>query len=155
MLIPDQFFDRTKGRVSTFFGRGLVAHVGFAHPFCAPLSDVAFQAAQAAGVGAASSVLPPSPVVHKGGTYVCMLSALILRALAGGRLSGVTWRRCVAAIILATLYGVTDEFHQLFVPGRSADPYDVLADFVGASIGSTLGWLASAAHRWGILGSSS
>jgi len=72
MLIPDQFFDRTKGRVSTFFGRGLVAHVGFAHPFCAPLGDVAFQAAQAAGVGAASSVLPPSPVVHKGGTYVCM-----------------------------------------------------------------------------------
>ena len=37
MLIPDQFFDRTKGRVSTFFGRGLVAHVGFAHPFCALL----------------------------------------------------------------------------------------------------------------------
>src|SRR5512137_585907 len=32
IVIPDQFFDRTKGRVSTFFGRGLVAHVGFAHP---------------------------------------------------------------------------------------------------------------------------
>src|SRR6478752_1113817 len=50
LLIPDQFFDRTKGRVSTFFGRGLVAHVGFAHPFCPILSDVAFQAAQAAGI---------------------------------------------------------------------------------------------------------
>ena len=34
LVIPDQFFDRTKGRVSTFFGDGLVAHVGFAHPFC-------------------------------------------------------------------------------------------------------------------------
>ena len=72
MLVPDQFFDRTRGRVSTFFGRGLVAHVGFAHPFCAPLSDIAFQSAQAAGLPAASSTLPSTPVVHKGGTYVCM-----------------------------------------------------------------------------------
>jgi 5'-methylthioadenosine phosphorylase len=61
LVIPDQFFDRTKGRVSTFFGRGLVAHVGFAHPFCAHLSDIAHRAAQAAGA-----------TVHKGGTYVCM-----------------------------------------------------------------------------------
>ena len=34
LVVPDQFFDRTRGRVSTFFGDGLVAHVGFAHPFC-------------------------------------------------------------------------------------------------------------------------
>jgi 5'-methylthioadenosine phosphorylase len=61
LLIPDQFFDRTKGRVSTFFGNGLVAHVGFAHHFCSILSDVALGAAQAAGA-----------TVHKGGTYVCM-----------------------------------------------------------------------------------
>ena len=72
LLIPDQFFDRTKGRVSTFFGRGLVAHVGFAHPFCSMLSDVVHEAAQATGLPAASSALPDSPVVHKGGTYVCM-----------------------------------------------------------------------------------
>jgi 5'-methylthioadenosine phosphorylase len=61
LVIPDQFFDRTRGRLSTFFGRGLVAHVGFAHPFCAALSDIAFRAAQAARA-----------TVHKGGTYVCM-----------------------------------------------------------------------------------
>jgi 5'-methylthioadenosine phosphorylase len=61
LVIPDQFFDRTKGRVSTFFGRGLVAHVGFAHPFCHQLSDVAHRAAGLAGA-----------TVHKGGTYVCM-----------------------------------------------------------------------------------
>jgi 5'-methylthioadenosine phosphorylase len=61
LVIPDQFLDRTHGRISTFFGRGLVAHVGFAHPFCASLSDVVFRAAQAAGA-----------TVHKGGTYVCM-----------------------------------------------------------------------------------
>src|SRR5690242_6873836 len=69
MLVPDQFFDRTKGRVSTFFGRGLVAHVGFAHPFCPTLSDVVYQAAQAAGLPPATPKLPESPVVHKGGTY--------------------------------------------------------------------------------------
>jgi 5'-methylthioadenosine phosphorylase len=61
LVIPDQFLDRTRGRVSTFFGRGLVAHVGFAHPFCKPLSDIAFRSAQATGAA-----------VHKGGTYVCM-----------------------------------------------------------------------------------
>src|SRR4030095_14165983 len=72
MLVPDQFFDRTKGRISTFFGRGLVAHVAFAHPFCPTLSDVAYQAAQAAGLSGASTTLPESPVVYKGGTYVCM-----------------------------------------------------------------------------------
>jgi 5'-methylthioadenosine phosphorylase len=61
LVVPDQFFDRTKGRVSTFFGRGLVVHVGFAHPFCAPLSDVIYEAGQSAGA-----------TIHKGGTYVCM-----------------------------------------------------------------------------------
>src|SRR5690349_678665 len=44
LVIPDQFVDRTRGRISTFFGRGLVAHVGFAHPFCTPLSDIAYRA---------------------------------------------------------------------------------------------------------------
>src|SRR6187200_2723921 len=58
MLVPDQFFDRTKGRISTFFGRGLVAHVGFAHPFCPTLSEVVYQAAQAAGLPGAPSTLP-------------------------------------------------------------------------------------------------
>ena len=72
MLVPDQFVDRTRGRVSTFFGRGLVAHVGFAHPFCAPLSEIVYRAAQAAGLGAATAGASASPVVHKGGTYVCM-----------------------------------------------------------------------------------
>jgi 5'-methylthioadenosine phosphorylase len=60
LVIPDQFLDRTRGRISTFFGNGLVAHVGFAHPFCSPLSDIAYSAARAVAT------------VHKGGTYVCM-----------------------------------------------------------------------------------
>ncbi len=60
-VIPDQFVDRTRGRVSTFFGDGLVAHVSFAHPVCPQLSRVAFAAAQGAGVTA-----------KLGGTYLCM-----------------------------------------------------------------------------------
>src|SRR4051794_28784127 len=71
LLIPDQFFDRTKGRVSTFFGRGLVAHVGFAHPFCGPLSAVAYDAAVAAGLAKGEDGAA-GPAVHRGGTYVCM-----------------------------------------------------------------------------------
>jgi len=61
IVVPDQFFDRTKGRASTFFGGGLVAHVGFAHPFCRILSGIAFES----GVAAKATV-------HRGGTYVCM-----------------------------------------------------------------------------------
>jgi len=61
ILIPDQFFDRTKGRISTFFGRGLVAHIAFAHPLCGELSTIAADSAEAVGA-----------TVHRGGTYVNM-----------------------------------------------------------------------------------
>src|SRR5215212_4597810 len=49
LLIPDQFFDRTKGRVSTFFGDGLVAHVAFAHPVCGALGGVAHESCKKVG----------------------------------------------------------------------------------------------------------
>ena len=61
IVIPDQFFDRTKGRPSSFFGRGLVGHVGFAHPFCKILSGIAYESGHKAGA-----------TIHRGGTYVCM-----------------------------------------------------------------------------------
>ena len=63
MVIPDQFFDRTRGRVreSTFFGEGIVAHVSFAHPVCGALGDVVQAACGVADVK-----------VHRGGTYLCM-----------------------------------------------------------------------------------
>jgi 5'-methylthioadenosine phosphorylase len=61
IVVPDQFFDRTKGRISTFFGRGIVAHVAFAHPVCGDLAAIAGAAAQAVGA-----------TVHRGGTYVNM-----------------------------------------------------------------------------------
>ena len=61
MVIPDQLVDRTTQRPSTFFGRGLVAHVGFAHPFCGPLSKVLAEACSEA-----------KATFHVGGTYVCI-----------------------------------------------------------------------------------
>ena len=61
LVIPDQFFDRTTRRVSTFFGNGLVAHVAFAHPVCSRLGAVAYEACRRVGA-----------TVHQGGTYVCM-----------------------------------------------------------------------------------
>src|SRR5712692_1752209 len=51
-VIPDQFFDRTRGRASTFFGEGLVAHVSFADPVCSQLSEVVYDACKTAGVKA-------------------------------------------------------------------------------------------------------
>lgn len=61
VVIPDQFFDRTRGRVSTFFGDGLVAHVAFADPVCPCLSELLYNAAIEHGATA-----------HNGGTYLCM-----------------------------------------------------------------------------------
>jgi len=60
-LIPDQFYDRTRLRMATFFGGGIVAHVGFDKPTCAQLGGVLGSACDAAGVKA-----------HRGGTYVCI-----------------------------------------------------------------------------------
>lgn len=61
IVIPDQFLDRTRGRVSTFFGEGVVAHITFAHPVCQSLGDVVAGAGESAGIK-----------IHRGGTYLCM-----------------------------------------------------------------------------------
>src|SRR5439155_23028452 len=61
IVVPDQFFDRTRGRISTFFGRGLVAHVAFGHPVCGALAAIAANATEQVGA-----------TVHRGGTYVNM-----------------------------------------------------------------------------------
>ena len=63
MVIPDQFFDRTRARVeeSTFFGRGIVGHITFAHPVCNELGDILEESCKTVGV-----------TVHRGGTYLCM-----------------------------------------------------------------------------------
>lgn len=63
-----------------------------------------------------------------------MLSFLLYNALSSSFKKERPWKIALLAIILTLLYGVSDEFHQLFVPSRSADPYDVVADASGAII---------------------
>ena len=64
MVVPDQFIDRTKNRVSTFFGEGIVAHIGFGDPVCGKLAGVV--------ADAIASLNLPDVTLHRGGTYVCM-----------------------------------------------------------------------------------
>jgi 5'-methylthioadenosine phosphorylase len=61
IVLPDQFYDRTKTRISTFFNEGIVVHVSFAHPVCSQLADVIELGAKDSGIQ-----------VKRGGTYVCM-----------------------------------------------------------------------------------
>jgi len=61
LVIPDQIIDRTRGRVSSFFGEGIVAHIAFAEPFCPTLCQILYEAAKAAGAS-----------VHPRGTFVVM-----------------------------------------------------------------------------------
>ncbi len=61
LVVPHQFIDRTRGRSSTFFGDGIVAHIPFADPVCLSLADLLAESVQAEGV-----------TVHRGGTYICM-----------------------------------------------------------------------------------
>lgn len=69
-----------------------------------------------------------------------MLGVLICRALSTiGPLNANRWRLLVGAVVLTTLYGLSDEWHQSFVPGRDASAADLLADFAGALIGSAVG----------------
>jgi 5'-methylthioadenosine phosphorylase len=116
-VIPDQLFDRTRLRANTFFGGGLVAHVGFADPFC---SDLA-----AAAAGAAETV---GATVHRGGTYVCIegpqfstraesriyrqwgVDVIGMTALPEAKLAREA-EICYAIVALATDYDVWHESH--------------------------------------------
>jgi len=60
-VVPDQLYDHTKNRISTFFGDGITAHISMAHPFCSHLSTQLYDAATEVGAH-----------VHNGGTYICM-----------------------------------------------------------------------------------
>ena len=61
LVVPSQFYDATRRRVSTFFGEGIVAHVGMADPVCPTLADALEKAGRASGA-----------TVHRGGTYICI-----------------------------------------------------------------------------------
>lgn len=79
---------------------------------------------------------PPGPFNDKSVHAITYggLGALALRAFAGGRWIGVTPGATVSAAALATLYGVVDEWHQSYVPGRESSVADAVADTLGASL---------------------
>ncbi|MEM9276684.1 MAG: S-methyl-5'-thioadenosine phosphorylase [Cyanobacteria bacterium P01_F01_bin.143] len=64
MVVPNQFIDRTKNRVSTFFGEGIIAHIAFGDPICNNLAAIL--------ADAVDSLNLPDVTLHRGGTYVCM-----------------------------------------------------------------------------------
>ncbi|MGB5960904.1 MAG: S-methyl-5'-thioadenosine phosphorylase [Coleofasciculaceae cyanobacterium] len=64
MVVPDQFIDRTKNRVSSFFGEGIVAHIAFADPVCNQLAKLLADAVE--------SLHLTDVILHRGGTYICM-----------------------------------------------------------------------------------
>src|SRR5262249_22786071 len=118
LVVPDQFFDFTKRRVSSFFGDGIVAHVGMADPVCPDLASALDKAARATGAA-----------VHRGGTYVCIegpqfstkAESRIFRGW-GVDVIGMTnmpeaklareAELCYATLALATDYDVWHESHE-------------------------------------------
>jgi VanZ family protein len=74
-----------------------------------------------------------------------VLGLLMARGLAGPRWLSITIPYVVGAVVLAALYGVSDECHQLFVPGRQFDVRDMVADALGASASAGVLW------AWGII----
>ena len=135
MVIPDQFFDRTRGRVkeSTFFGEGIVAHVSFAHPVCKRLGDVLERSCSAADVK-----------VHRGGTYLCMegpafstvAESNVYRSW-GMDIIGMTNLQEAklareAEICYATLALVTD--YDCWHPGHDAVSVDTVVEYLNKNV---------------------
>lgn len=83
---------------------------------------------------------PPGGLSDKGAHIIsyAALGASLIRALAGGRSAAMTPRRILLAIAFATLYGVSDEVHQSFVPDRTPDVMDLAADALGATAGAII-----------------
>jgi 5'-methylthioadenosine phosphorylase len=138
MVIPDQFFDRTRARAqeSTFFGEGIVAHISFAHPVCQDLGDVLESACQAAAIKA-----------HRGGTYLCMegpafstfAESNVYRSW-GMDVIGMTNLQEAklareAEICYATLAMVTD--YDCWHPGHDAVTVETVIDYLNKNVRHT------------------
>ena len=83
---------------------------------------------------------PPGGLSDKASHVIAYaaLGASLVRALAGGRSAGMTLRRVLQAALFATLYGLSDEIHQSFVPARTPEWLDLLADAAGGLSGAAL-----------------
>ncbi len=135
MVIPDQFFDRTRARAkeSTFFGEGIVAHAAFAHPVCGELGDVLEESCKAVDVKA-----------HRGGTYICMegpafstvAESNVYRSW-GMDVIGMTNLQEAklareAEICYATLALVTD--YDCWHPGHDAVTIDMVVEYLNKNV---------------------
>ena len=135
MVIPDQFFDRTRARAkeSTFFGEGIVAHVAFAHPVCGDLGDVLEESCKAVNVKA-----------HRGGAYICMegpafstvAESNVYRSW-GMDVIGMTNLQEAklareAEICYATLALVTD--YDCWHPGHDAVTIDMVVEYLNKNV---------------------
>lgn len=88
-------------------------------------------------------------IVRKGAHLIAylILGIFVLHALRQTKL--LTWRRLMSALVICVCYAMSDEIHQLFIPGRSGEVKDVLIDSVGATIGITLyEGLGRLIHQW-------
>jgi len=133
LVFPDQFIDRTRGRISTFFSSGIVAHVGFAHPLSHHLAVLAADCATDAGARA-----------HRGGTYVCMegpqfstLAESNLYRSWGGDVIGMTNLQEAklareAEIAYATMALVTD--YDCWHPEHDAVTIDMIIGYLSANV---------------------
>jgi len=135
MVIPDQFFDRTRARAreSTFFGEGIVAHVAFAHPVCSELGDVLEEACKVTPVK-----------VHRGATYLCMegpafstkAESEVYRAWGMGVIGMTNLQEAKLAreaeICYATLALVTD--YDCWHPGHDAVTADSVIEYLNKNV---------------------
>lgn len=150
MVIPDQFFDRTRARAreSTFFGEGIVAHVGFAHPICDALADTLEESCRATEVKA-----------HRGGTYLCMegpafstkAESEVYRAW-GMDVIGMTNLQEAklareAEICYATLALVTD--YDCWHPGHDAVSVETVIEYLNKNVRNAQNIMREAVKRLG------
>ncbi len=141
MVVPDQLIDRTRGRVSTFFGNGIVAHIAFDEPFCAPLSASLHAAASGAGVRAHAG---GTMIVMEGPAFSTRAESLLYRSW-GAHIIGMTALPEAklareAGICYATLACVTD--YDTWHPAHDS----VSADMIIGNL------LKNVAHARGIIG---
>ncbi|MEP6818674.1 MAG: S-methyl-5'-thioadenosine phosphorylase [bacterium] len=150
MVIPDQFFDRTRARAreSTFFGAGIVAHVAFAHPVCEELGDVLEAACKVTEVRA-----------HRGATYLCMegpafstkAESEVYRAWGMGVIGMTNLQEAKLAreteICYATLALVTD--YDCWHPGHDAVTADSVIEYLNKNVRNAQLIMKDAVRRLG------
>jgi len=133
MVLPLQFFDRTRGRIATFFGKGLVAHISFDKPICSRVVDVLAQACAESGV-----------THHRGGSYLCMEGPAFSTLAESNAyrawgmdiigMTNLTEAKLAreAEICYATLAMVTD--YDCWYPGHDSVTVDMVLEYLGRNV---------------------